>query len=171
MNCFVALEKKLKKIVIMKTIAILRKATAMLFALVLVLTYSCDSGIDIDDTDYPDALIIHELPKLTIMGKHLESVVINSQQELESVFNDTELQREESLAAIDFSKYTLLLGYGTYSNEVSTMEHYYAKIGKGSYRYLIEISGLATQPDAFRYGVIVPKLPKTAKVTFEIEKL
>lgn len=156
----------------MKTTTIMmRKAVTMLFILMLVMTYSCDSGIDIDDTDYPYALIIRELPKLAIMGKHLESVVINSQEELESVFTDTELQREESLDAIDFSKYTLLLGYGTYSNEVSTIEHYYTQIGHNSYRYLIKISGLATRPDVFRYGIIVPKIPETTTVTFEIEKL
>ena len=121
------------------------------------------------DIAYPDAVIVEELPKLYI-GSNKSSFVIQSQQELEKAFTLEELRQVEELQQIDFKKYTLLLGYGTYSNEVSNMEHYFFKTGT-TYIYLLKISGLATRPDAFLYGILVEKLPNSTKVVFEIEEI
>jgi len=51
------------------------------------------------------------------------------------------------------------------------MEHSFIKTGTRSYTYLLKVTGAATRPDAFRYGIIVKKLPKAAEVTFKIEEL
>ncbi|MEA4985496.1 hypothetical protein SDC9_36651 [bioreactor metagenome] len=120
---------------------------------------------------YPDATIVKELPKITAIGDHTKSVAIRSQKELEDVFSKDELKRFEDLQQIDFSKYMLLLGYGTYPNEVSNMEHSFSKTGTNTYTYLLKITGDATRPEAFRYGILVGKLPKSAKVIFKIEEL
>ena len=129
----------------------------------------CIVGCNDDDTVYPDAVIVEELPKLYI-GSNKSSFVIQSQQELEKAFTLEELRQVEELQQIDFKKYTLLLGYGTYGNEVSSMEHYFFKT-ETTYIYLLKISGLATRPDAFLYGILVEKLPNSTKVVFEIEEI
>ena len=120
---------------------------------------------------FPDAIIIKELSKLDILGSNTESIVIQSQKELDAIFSKSEMQRYEELQQIDFSKNTLLLGFGRYGNEVSNMQHYFIKTGTSSYTYLLKIAGDATRPDAFRYGIIVAKLPKDAEVTFLIDEL
>ena len=124
-----------------------------------------------ENITFPDAIIIKELPKLYILSSNTESVVIQSQKELYTMFGESELQRYEEMQQIDFSKSTLLLGFGRYGNLVSDMRHYFVKTGKRSYTYLLKISGDATMPDTFRYGVVVTKLPKEAEVTFKIEEL
>ncbi len=134
----------------------------------LILGMGCEKEVN---TTFPDAIIIKELPKLTILGKNTKSIVIQSQKELNTVFSESELQRYEELQQIDFTKYTLLLGFSSYGNEVSNMQHSFIKTETNSYIYLIKIGGLATRPDTFRYGVIVAKLPKAAKVVFKIEEL
>ena len=120
---------------------------------------------------FPDAIIIKELSKLDILGSNTESIVIQSQKELDAIFSKSEMQRYEELQQIDFSKNTLLLGFGRYGNEVSNMQHYFIKTGTSSYTYLLKIAGDATRPDAFRYGIIVAKLPKATEVTFLIDEL
>ena len=118
--------------------------------------------------DFPDAIIIKELPKLYNLSSNTESVVIQSQEELYTIFGESELQRYEELQQIDFAKQTLLLGFCRYGNQVSNMQHYFVKTGKRSYKYLLEISGNLTMPDAFWYGIVVAKLPKEAEVSFKI---
>lgn len=120
---------------------------------------------------FPDATIVKELPKVNVIGNSTKSIIIQSQRELEAVFSKNELQQVNDLQQIDFSKYTLLLGYGTYPNEVSNMEHSFSKTGTNTYTYLLKITGDATRPEAFRYGILVGKLPKSAKVIFKIEEL
>ena len=120
---------------------------------------------------FPDAIIIKELPKMYILGSNSESLVIQSQNELQALFSNEELQRYEDLQQIDFTQYTLLLGHGSYPNEVSNLEHSFIKTGIRSYTYLLKVAGDATRPDAFRYGIIVKKLPQAAEVTFKIEEL
>lgn len=136
--------------------------------LLLAISYSCDRNSD--DTIYPDAVIIKELPKMPI-GNHRESMIIQSQSELEAVFDTATLEQIEDLQGIDFSKYTLLLGYGTYKNQAIQMEHYYSKIGNDTYTYLLKVGSDAPALDFFRYGILVPKLPASAKVSFKIEEL
>ncbi|MDO5616841.1 MAG: hypothetical protein Q4G16_11665 [Cruoricaptor ignavus] len=145
------------------------RTLGLLFILMLFASYSCDRNSD-DNTIYPDAVIIKELPKIIPIGNHRESVIIQSQSELETVFDTATLEQIEDLQGIDFSKYTLLLGYGTYGNEVTNLEHYYSKTASNTYTYLLKIAGDATRPDVFRYGILVPKLPASAKVNFEIEE-
>ncbi|NDW12292.1 hypothetical protein D0T50_05235 [Bacteroides sp. 214] len=119
--------------------------------------------------DYPDAVIVKELPKL-LPNSSRESLVIQSQKELEAVYSKEELARFEELQQIDFESHTLLLGYGTYSNEVSYMKHSFLKKSSNSYVYLLVISGLATRPDVFGYGILVEKLQGKERITFIIKK-
>ena len=120
---------------------------------------------------YPEAMVVKELPKISILGNHTKSVIIQSQKELKAVFSEDELKRIDDLQQIDFSKHTLLLGYGSYANEVANMEHSFSKTTETSYTYLLKIDGAATRPDSFRYGILVGKLPKPVEVIFKIEKL
>ncbi|MDO5615079.1 MAG: hypothetical protein Q4G16_02735 [Cruoricaptor ignavus] len=145
------------------------RVLGLLFILMLFASYSCDRSSD-DNTIYPDAVIIKELPKMPI-GNHRESVIIQSQSELETVFDTATLEQIEDLQGIDFSKYTLLLGYGTYKNQAVQMEHYYSKIGSNTYAYLLKVGSDAPALDFFRYGILVPKLPTSANVNFEIGEL
>ncbi|MDP3443975.1 MAG: hypothetical protein Q8T08_14055, partial [Ignavibacteria bacterium] len=120
---------------------------------------------------YPEASIVTELPKINVIGNNTNSIIIQSQKELEAVFTKDELQQVNGLQQIDFSKHTLLLGYGDYNNEVSNMEHSFVKTNIKTYTYLLKIAGDATRPDTFRFGILVVKLPISAEVIFRIEKL
>lgn len=66
------------------------KVLGLLFVLILFASYSCDGR---DDDSYPNILIIKELPKITYIGRHNESVIVQSQDELETVFNETNLNK------------------------------------------------------------------------------
>ena len=143
--------------------------TKMILFAVLAL---CMIGVmGCDDFDEYDVRIVKELPKITVIGDSRESFVIQSQKEVEEIFNKEDLQRIKVLQNIDFSKYTLLLGCGSYPNQVTNMIHSFRATGKNSYLYLLKVGGLATRPDFFCYGIIVDKLPSSAKVTFKIEEI
>ena len=130
----------------------------------------CIVGCNDDDTVYPDAVIVEELPKLYI-GRNKSSFVIQSQQELEKAFTLEELRQVEELQQVDFEKYTLLLGYTVTTTNAVTLEHSFFKTGVATYAYLLEvICGDASVMDAFLYGVLVEKLPISAKIVFEVEK-
>ena len=138
----------------------------IILLLLLILGVGCEKETNII---FPDAIIIKELPKLYILSSSTESVVIQSLEELYTMFGESELQRYAELQQVDFSKQTLLLGFCRYGNLVSAMRHYFVKTGERSYTYLLKISGNATMPDAFWYGIVVAKLPKEAEVSFKIE--
>lgn len=139
-----------------------------IISLFLLIVVGCKKE---DNITFPDAIIIKELPKLYILSSSTESVVIQSLEELYTMFGESELQRYEELQQVDFSKQTLLLGFCRYGNLVTDMRHYFAKTGERSYTYLLKISGDATMPDAFWYGIVVAKLPKEAEVSFKIEEM
>lgn len=128
-------------------------------------------GCEDQNETYPDAIIVKELSKIPLIGNNTKSIVVQSQKELETVFSKSELKQIEDLQQIDFSSHSLLLGYGSYGNEVSNIEHSFSKTGTRTYTYLINVSGLATRPDVFRYGIIVTKLLKSTEVIFIIEEL
>ena len=140
----------------------------MLFLFMIIGIAGCE---DDENETYPDAIIVKELPRLST-GNNTRSLVIRSQKELEAVFDKNELERVEELQQIDFSKYTLLSGFVGSSTEVYVAEHSFSKTGTTTYTYLLEIiRGYTARPDAFRYGIIVLKLPKSAEVVFKIEEL
>ena len=142
------------------------------FLMLILLAAGCDSdNNNDDDAPFPDAVIIKELPKITAVGNSNSSEIVQTQKGLESIFSQKDLESFEDLQNIDFSKHTLLLGYGTYSNEVSDMEHSFTKTGTSEYTYILRVSGDATRPDVFRYGIVVEKLPITAEIIFKIEEL
>jgi hypothetical protein len=142
------------------------------FLMLLLLAAGCDNDKNNDDNaPFPDAVIIKVLPKITAVGNSNSSEIVQTQKGLEAIFSQKDLEPFEDLQDIDFLKHTLLLGYGTYSNEVSYMEHSFTKTETSVYTYILRISGLATRPDVFRYGIVVNKLPASAEIVFEIEEL
>lgn len=70
---------------------------------------------------YPDAIILKELPKFYLSGniKQGEQKMIQSKNELLSLFNQTEIGKMADLQNIDFSKQTLLIGCDSYPNEAN----------------------------------------------------
>ncbi len=142
-------------------------ALTLLLSVAIMLLGSCKPNNIIE---YPDAVILKELPKVAV-GSNREAMVIRSEQELMAVYTEEYISRISDLQNIDFSRYTLLLGYCFYANEVSYMKHLFSKTGVSSYTYLLQIAGDATIPDAFRYGILVAKLPITAEITFEIDEI
>ena len=145
------------------------KTKKSLFMLYFMINLSVIGGCE--NEVYPEAIIVKEFPKINVIGNNTESIIIQSQRELEAVFTHEELQLVTDFQQINFSKYTLLLGYGKYGNEVSNMEHSFVKTGMSTYTYLLKLAGSATRPDSFRFGILVLKLPKSVKVTFKIEEL
>lgn len=120
--------------------------------------------------EYPDAVILKELPKMAV-GSNREAMVIRSEQELMAVYTEEYISRISDLQNIDFSRYTLLLGHCFSANEVLYMKHLFSKTGVSTYTYLLQIAGDGTKPDVFRYGILVAKLPTTAEITFVIEEM
>ncbi|RNC66196.1 hypothetical protein [Proteiniphilum sp. X52] len=144
--------------------------TLLIIPLLLHLIGMVGCEDDKNDT-YPEATIVKELPRMG-MGNNTKSLVIRSQKELEALFDKSELDRVEELRQIDFSRYTLLTGYVVSSTNVSIVEHSFSKTGATTYSYLLKIiRGDATIPGSHRYGIIVPKLPKSADIEFEIEEV
>src|SRR5690554_2663704 len=140
----------------MKTIQIL---LLIPFLFILIGMTGCE---DDGNETYPDAIIVKELPRLN-PGNNNRPLVIRSRKELEAVFDKNELERVKELQQIDFSKYTLLSGFVGSTTEVYVAEHSFLKTGTTTYTYLLKIIiGYATRPDAYRYGIIVLKLPKSA---------
>lgn len=128
-----------------------------------------------EDTYPHDETIIAELPKMGAESmrdmKSGDSRVIRSQEELLDVFSIEEIQSLAQLQNIDFTTYSVLIGMCSYSNEVNYIKHTYTKTGDSTYTYHIKISGDATRPDSFLYGIIVKMLPADAVILFEIEKI
>lgn len=138
------------------------------FLLLLIGITGCED--DKNDT-YPEATIVKELPRMG-MGRNTEPLVIRSRKELQALFDKSELERVEELRQIDFSRYTLLTGFVGSSTEVYVEGHLFSKTGANTYTYLLKIKiSDATRPDQYRYGIIVPKLPKSAEVEFKIEEV
>lgn len=123
--------------------------------------------------EFPDAFIVKELPLMEVKGdlNAGEKKVIRSKKELEWLFNAEELESLSFLKDIDFSKYSLLIGVGTYFSQVKEMQHSFICTAKKTYAYIIKVAGDLMRPDTFMYGSIVKKLPKGAKVTFKMDEM
>ena len=139
-------------------------------ALLLLVIVGCGCSKADKDTS-PEAVIVRELPKMYFesnieMGKHK---VIQTQTELEALFPNVDLNTVEILKNINFSNQTLLIGREFYPN-IADLRYQFIKTKAYDYVFTIEISGMATQPDFFLYGIVVKKLPNNANISFNIQK-
>lgn len=139
-------------------------------ALLLLVIVGCGCSKADKDTS-PEAVIVRELPKMYFesnieMGKHK---VIQTQTELEALFPNMSLNTVEVLKDIDFSNQTLLIGREFCPN-IADLRYQFIKTKAYDYVFTIEISGMATQPDFFLYGIVVEKLPNNANISFNIQK-
>ena len=144
--------------------------TKTFLALLLLLIVGCGCSKTDKDTS-PEAVIVKELPKMYFesnieMGKHK---VIQTQTELEALFPNVDLNTVEILKNINFSNQTLLIGREFYPN-IADLRYQFIKTKAYDYVFTIEISGMATQPDFFLYGIVVKKLPNNANISFNIQK-
>ena len=126
-----------------------------------------------NEVEISDAVIVKELPIMHFKGdmEPGEKKVIRSQRELEWMFSPEDFESLSFLKDIDFSKYSLLLGVGTYFSQVKDMRHSFIRIAKKHYAYMVKVAGDMMHPDTFMYGSIVRKLPKGAKVSFKLDEL
>ncbi|MCD7977131.1 MAG: hypothetical protein LUG51_08220 [Tannerellaceae bacterium] len=80
---------------------------------------------------------------------------------------ETPVTLGDLLEDIDFGEYSLLLGVGYYGNHKDTaFTHTLLQTSMNVYEYVVFIPGMTAEPDSFNYGMIVRKLPPTAKVHF-----
>ena len=117
-------------------------------------------------------LIIKELPKMypdTINFPLGRVMVINEEEYLYNLLSKKWVNASKDLKDIDFSTQTLILGYDSYPN-LANFDFNFKKETEGKYIFTVEISGLATQPDEFVYGIVVKKLPKRSWVIKEVHR-
>ena len=142
----------------------------VLIALLIAAAMGCGCSKDKDTSE--ENLIVKELPKRGIQGnlKIGEHRVIQSEKELYSSYSKEEVMAVKELRDIDFSTQTLLIGEESYENQASLI-YEFTKKNVINYVFTVKISGFATRPDFFTYGIIVKKLPKGANVVFNIIKI
>lgn len=126
---------------------------------------------DINKT-YPDAIIVKELPKMYIQGniKQGDVKIVHSKKELLALFSQSEIDKVNDLATINFSTQTLLIGCDNYASEAN-FRYKFSKNKETEYNFSVEINGMVARPEGyFLFGIIVKKLPQDAKVSFNIVK-
>ena len=117
-------------------------------------------------------MIVREISKIRVyLGdeKFGTYKVIQNRKTLDSAFSNVEFSTLEQFKDIDFTTETLLLGYDNYANQAD-FHFQFVKIKANNYSLTVKISGLATKPDTFLYGIVVKKLPNNANVSFNIQK-
>ena len=140
-------------------------------ALLLLVIAGCGCSKTDKDTS-PEAVIVREIPKITVyLGNEKFGTykVIQNRKTLDSAFSNVEFSTLEQFKDIDFTTETLLLGYDNYANQAD-FHFQFVKIKANNYSLTVKISGLATKPDTFLYGIVVKKLPNNANISFNIQK-
>ncbi len=117
---------------------------------------------------YPDAKIIKEL-SLIYNGnifKNREYILINSQQDLNNIFNK---EKPSSLPNIDFNKHSLILGEYAHYQGISGLEHLFTKISGKKYEYIVTVWEAANlSPEAATFGIVINKIPSDSEIVFKI---
>ncbi len=138
-----------------------------ILTLFLFLNISCEKETINDDNPYPNAKIIKELP--FIYGNVCEqgkTIIINSQQELNSVWNSMD-SVPDFLTNIDFQSHTLILGTTGNGNEVSELnKQTFEKMGNNQYKYSVFVYYCLSNAcvGTFVCGIIVDKIPSNSQV-------
>lgn len=136
--------------------------------LICLLLFTCLTACNKEDEEFgqQEAVIVKELPDLFIRSmKDGDTRIIRTQAELEQVLQGTSYTIEE-LQNIDWEQNMVLLGCKASANG-GTVDYYsFEKIGKKKYLLTCKYSEMRTFPVIFCYGVIVKKLPKSAKIKF-----
>ncbi|QLF49438.1 hypothetical protein HW278_01305 [Capnocytophaga sp. oral taxon 902] len=145
--------------------------TKTFLALLILVIAGCGCSKTDKDTS-PEAVIVREISKIRVyLGdeKFGTYKVIQNRKTLDSAFSNVEFSTLEQFKDIDFTTETLLLGYDNYANQAD-FHFQFVKIKANNYSLTVKISGLATKPDTFLYGIVVKKLPNNANVSFNIQK-
>ena len=143
--------------------------TKTFLALLLLVIAGCGCSKTDKDTE---AVIVREISKIRVyLGdeKFGTYKVIQNKKALDSAFSNVEFSTLEQFKDIDFTTETLLLGYDNYANQAD-FRFQFVKTKANNYSLTVKISGLATKPDTFLYGIVVKKLPNNANVSFNIQK-
>lgn len=150
------------------------RTKSVLLSLIFLFFLMGITGCEEKHLDTTDAIIIKELPKMYLLYGNMkqgEGKVVQSNKELLALFSQTEIDKYPDLKGIDFTTQTLLIGCDDYPC-LAHLNYDFYKNKNNEFIFFIEIGGCATQPDPrFYYGIVVEKLPKTAKVIFNVVRL
>ncbi len=148
----------MKRVIFLSAIALLTLATVM----------SCDKEDKEEKNILPTAKITKKLPLMlnNPSCKNGDIIIINSQQELDNVYQDSYLPKD--LTNVDFTKNTVIVGsYGT-SRGVSKVEHNFSKIGD-KYQYTLTIFlDMTFVAEGVGFGIVVEKIPDNSEVMFKV---
>lgn len=150
----------------MKTKTILLTATTLLC--LLIGGVGCEKE---DNTIYPEAVIIKELPVMYgALVEHGTVQLIQSQRELNKLFNGSTPTFPEELTNIDFERNSLIIGATGDGRDVVKLEHHLRKKDSNKYHYslnvMYSIAAIVIAP--FSFGVIVNKLPSEINIELEV---
>ncbi len=148
----------MKRVIFLSAITLLTLATAM----------SCDKEDKEDKIALPIVKITKTFPLMLNNPSYKNGgiIVINSQQKLENVYQDSYLPKD--LTNVDFNKNTVIVGsYGT-TQGVDKVEHNFFKVGS-KYEYILTIVlNDACVPEGVGFGIVVEKIPDNTEVMFKV---
>ena len=147
-----------------------RVITMSLIMLIILATVGCKK----EKAIYPEAVIIKELPVMYgAISEHGTVQLIQSQQELNKLFNGDAPTFPEELTNIDFEKSSLAIGTAGDGRDVGKLEHRIKKRDSNKYHYSLNVlySDAAVVVGPFSFGVIVNKLPDEANIILEVKEI
>ncbi len=151
----------MKKFIFFSTIALLAFATL-----------GCEKEEKKEKVILPEAKIAETLPLMSSSGINKkthgagEIVIINSQKELNEIFNKGYLPKE--LTNVDFTKNTVIVGSCGTAQGVSKIEHNFSKV-KDKYEYTLTIFyDLTHVAQCVGFGIIIEKIPNNSEVVFKV---
>ena len=135
--------------------------------LLLFLSLSCQS----DEEELVELPIHRELPVLysgVSLGEK-EFTVIRSEAELQATFSESLIAEQSILKNVDFTKYSVLVGRGTYTRGIYELKHKWLMQG-GKRFYRLQVLYDDTLPAGiFYYGVLVDKMEEGIEIVFDVE--
>lgn len=150
---------------------------SLLFTGLALCLASCSENQDVqvnnERTTFPEAIVIKELTRINLIAKKpIETAqIIRTQEELFIFFDAGALAALPELNSINFSEQTLLLNSTNTNSHITSLTYTYTKTGDSTYNFETEASGIpVVGTSSVTYGIIVKKLPLTAKVAFSFEE-
>lgn len=146
---------------------------------ILIFGFSCNAGefYEEGDIEFKSIKDLNNCPVNILNSEHEDQfLVVNSIEELESqilwanAVTNSCTSLKEALD-IDFSSNTLLIGKKRIPHiEGELISERVFRSGSAEYTYEVSLwDGGYTAIGQFRFGVIIPKIPKGSKVNFDIE--
>lgn len=95
--------------------------------------------------------------------------IVQSQDDFAQIYAASYTRCGLPLPTIDFSRYTLLIGERRTSQPAPVLGQRVIGCPDGTYTYSVELGkGMVAALDFASYGVLVPKIPATASVDFDV---